>query len=292
MIKSMTGYGRAKIENSSYSVSVEIKSVNHKYLDLNINLPYELGFLDQEIRSIIKSYIYRGRIDFRLAYKSAEEEDFLIRVNKDFAKEIYRSLELLNSDLKLANEIEISDIISYKGVISIEEREVQETSIRDLVIEACYSSLQTLSSARVEEGISLLEDLEKQLQAIEESLNFIEINRKKVKDSYKEKLINSLVDLDIEEDKLYERIAMEVALYGEKSDVNEEIVRLRSHIETFRKTFLEDGTIGRKLDIISQEMLREANTMASKINDIRLKEEVIEIKSFVDRLKEHVQNIE
>lgn len=292
MIKSMTGFGRSEVSKNDRKVSVEIKSVNHRYLELGIRLPKKLNYLDSEIRNVIKNYAKRGKVDVFVSYENLGESEECIKYNQELAKEYYDVYEKISSDLNIENDVRTSHIIRSPDVVTIESADDDEEAIRDVVLEAVNSSCKELVTTREVEGERLKSDLLEKLNNIEENVSYIEGKSSIIVDEYREK-INDRVHELLEDTQIDDsRIVQEVTIFADKVCVDEEIVRLKSHIDQMRETFEEEGEIGRRLDFITQEMNREANTTLSKTTDKDISEKAITLKTEIEKIREQIQNIE
>lgn len=293
MVKSMTSFGRASSEEGDkYLFTVEMKSVNHRYLDVNIKMPKSLIALEEEIRKLIKETLLRGKVDVFINFKRYSNGEGIAKLNLKLAESYYECLKKLEFELGIKNDISTIQIARFPEVVTIieEEDSIEEMwqEIKPLIQEA----LRRMKDMRVLEGEKLKEDILMKLSSIESLVKSIDEISKEVPKHYKKKLeerLQVILDgVDIDET----RLALEVAILSDKASVDEEITRLHSHIEQMRKTFDSKGPIGRKFDFIIQEMNREANTIASKSNDIDMTNLVIEIKDLIEKIREQVQNIE
>ncbi|MGL5354315.1 MAG: YicC/YloC family endoribonuclease [Clostridium sp.] len=293
MVKSMTSFGRASSnEDSKHLFSVEMKSVNHRYLDVSVKMPKSMISLEEEIRKLINKSLTRGKVDVFINLKGNSEGSGVAKVNLDLAKSYLKCLKDIEENLGVKNDITINQIARYPEVITVvEEADSIEEIFADIkpLIE---SSILMMEDMRIEEGEKLKEDIFLKVSEIEGFVFEIEKIADKVPAAYKIKLeerLKKLLDaVEIDEN----RIALEIAIIADKASVDEEIIRLHSHIHQLRKTFEENVAIGRKLDFIIQEMNREANTIASKSSDVYMTNIVINIKNLIEKMREQVQNIE
>lgn len=294
MIRSMTGYGRAQLENSEYNVIVEIKSVNHKYRKIYLHIPDRLSALEQKINETLKKEIERGRINYSLEIKNKGEEEVRVKVSESVVEEYMDSLQKLKDKFGLAGEISIDLLTQFPDVLEVEEVEEDIMELWPTIKETTEVALTELIEMRKKEGEQLFSDFIHRLDQIEQLIDKVEAKIPDIVDEYKsrlEKRINELLDeVEIEE----ERLATEVAIIADKSNVTEEIVRVKSHVEQFRETLELDieKSVGKKLDFIAQEMHREINTIGSKVSDSELSNYIVDLKSEVDKIREQVQNIE
>ncbi|MDS0524952.1 YicC family protein [Clostridium sp. SHJSY1] len=293
MIKSMTSFGRAQgEEGKEYLFSIEMKSVNNRYLDINIRLPKFMIALEEEIRKIINKKLNRGKVDVFINCKSYGKGNVVPKLNVDLAKEYYNCLKKLSDTLEIENDITLSKIAEFPEVIILEAEEENIEEILEEVAPLLTIALDKMVEMRIIEGEKLKEDILLKLSSIEENVKRIESLAEEVPKQYKRKLEERLIELtngmSIDE----ERIAMEIAIFSDKAAVDEEITRLYSHISQMRKTLNLDEPVGRKLDFIVQEMNRETNTIGSKCNDMDMTNLVINIKNLIEKIREQVQNIE
>ncbi len=293
MIKSMTGFGKGDSQIGNIHFQVELKSVNHRYMDISIRLPKMFTYLEENIRGLIKSYLKRGRIEVYIAYKNVGGSDVKVVVDMPLAKEYLNSLLEIERDLSVQSDITTSLIVSFPDVIKIEEKEENEDEVWQCLHNALNDALIKLVRMRKEEGNKLKVDMLKRLNIIDDFLVQIKDRSPIIVQEYRQKLTDRIKEILNEQFDLDDnRIATEVALFADKSNITEEIVRLHSHIEQFTKILEEDDAVGRKLDFLLQEMNREINTIGSKANDLVIANLVINIKSELEKMREQVQNIE
>lgn len=292
MIKSMTGFGRCEITEGDRKYTVEMKSVNHRYLDVNIKMPKKLSFFESSIRNELKNYAQRGKIDMFITYEDFSESNICIKYNKDIAAEYLGYLKSMAEDFGLDNDIRVSSLSRYPEVFSMEEQTIDEEGIWNGLVKAVKGAAQSFADTRIKEGENLSKDLIFKLDAMLEHVAFIEERSPQLIDEYKKKLYEKVQDFlaDVSFDE--SRLMTEVTIYADKVCVDEEIVRLRSHIETMKQALLDGGSIGRKLDFIAQEMNREANTILSKANDLAISNRGIDLKTEIEKVREQIQNIE
>ncbi|ABW18965.1 YicC/YloC family endoribonuclease [Alkaliphilus oremlandii] len=293
MIKSMTGFGRGDSQVLDKSFQVELKSVNHRYMDVSIKMPKKFTYLEENIRKVIKSHIQRGRIEVYITYENIGESDTSISVDMPLAKEYLKAFMKLEEELSIENDVTTSMIARFPDVIRIEKKEDNEDEIWKSLEEALNGALKQLVAMRAEEGNKLELDLLKRLNKTKDFLAKVKERSPMIIQEYRQKLNDRIKEMLNEEFSLDDsRIATEVALFADRSNITEEIVRLYSHIDQFKNTLEEDDSVGRKLDFLLQEMNREANTIGSKANDLILANLVINIKSEIEKMREQIQNIE
>lgn len=293
MVKSMTSFGRASNEEGSkHLFSVEMKSVNSRYLDVNVRIPKSIISLEEEIRKLVNSKLSRGKVDIFINQKSYSQGEGVAKLNLNLAQSYYNCLKEIEGNLGVKNDVTVTQIARFPDVIDIIQEEDSIEEIWLLIKPLILSSLDMMDNMRAIEGEKLKEDILYKLNEIEEIVISIEKIADTIPNAYRKKLDTRLKDLleGIEVDE--SRIAQEVAIIADKAAVDEEITRLKSHLNQIRITLDEGGQIGRKLDFIIQEMNREANTIASKSSDMDMTNYVINIKNLIEKIREQVQNIE
>lgn len=291
MIKSMTGFGRCETTDGNRKFTVEIKTVNHRYLDVNIKMPKKLNFFESAIRTCLKDYIQRGKVDIFITYEDLSENNFSIRYNRDIAATYMRYLGEMEKDFGLQNDVRVSTLAKCPEVFSMEETDVDEEELWKELETAVQGAARGVSETRIREGENLKNDLIQKLDGMLEHVEYIAERSPKLAAEYRNRLeekVRELIGSSVDEN----RILTEVTIFADKVCVDEEIVRLRSHIETTRKNLTDGGNVGRKLDFIAQEMNREANTILSKANDLDVSNHAIELKTEIEKVREQIQNIE
>lgn len=292
MIKSMTGFGRCEMTDEVRKISVEIKSVNHRYLEAGIKMPKKLNVFEARIREVIKKYIHRGKVDIYITYEDYAESRVSLKYNADIADEYMNIFDKMSRQFELRNDITIAQLSRYPEVISTEEAGADEEEIWNFISSAVEGACRQMLTARITEGEHLKEDLIGKLDNMLSLVAFIEERSPMIMSEYRNKLMDKvneiLGDTSIDEN----RIATEVVIYADKICVDEETVRLKSHIDHAKQCLEEDGGIGRKLDFIAQEMNREANTILSKANDLQISNKAIDLKTEIEKVREQIQNIE
>lgn len=293
MVKSMTGFGRGDSQIGDKHFQVELKSVNHRYTDISIKIPKKFTYLEENIRKIIKEYIQRGRIEVYITYQNIGENDVKVGVDIALAQEYLGALLKIKNNLSIKDDITTSLIARYPDVINIEKKEENEEELWKCLEKALTSALKELISMRKDEGFELNSDLINRLNKTKKFVEKIKERSPSIVQEYRQKLKERITEISNEEFLLDDgRLAAELALFADKSNITEEIVRLYSHIEQFKNILNEDATIGRKLDFLLQEMNREVNTIGSKASDLSISNLVINIKSELEKMREQVQNIE
>lgn len=292
MIKSMTGFGRNEVSEAERKFTIEMKAVNHRYLDVNIKMPKKLNFFESAIRNLLKEYMQRGKVDIFISYEDLTENKVSIKYNGDIAAEYMKYLKQIGEDFSLDMDIRVSTLSRYPEVFTMEEQNIDEKEIWKLLEKGLRGAAEHFVAARIKEGENLKTDLVNKLDGMLEHVSYIEERSPQIIAQYKEKLELKIRDL-LEDSKIDDsRLLMEVTLFADKVSVDEEIVRLKSHIETTKSILLKGGESGRKLDFIAQEMNREANTILSKANDLAISNRAIELKADIEKVREQIQNIE
>ncbi|HAD20002.1 MAG: YicC family protein [Lachnospiraceae bacterium] len=292
MIQSMTGFGRSEITNSARKITVEIKSVNHRFLELNIRMPRRLNAFEVQIRSLLKTMIHRGKVDLSLYCEELSEEASSLRYNQSLAAEYVRYFRQVAEDFSLKNDISVSSIVHFPDVLTAEDAEPDETEVwKDLQTAVCEAAEQ-LIEAREKEGSSLRKDLLGKLEQLDADVAQIEARAPGIVSDYRSRIEAQakelLGDVQIDEN----RLASELVLFSDKICTDEETVRLKNHIHSMRQVLENGGDVGRRLDFLAQEMNREANTILSKANDLATSDLAIDLKTGIEKIREQIQNIE
>ena len=292
MIKSMTGFGRYEVEEENRKITVEMKSVNHRYLDMSIKMPKRLNFFESAIRNEMKNYIQRGKVDVFITYEDFTEANVCIKYNRDLAAEYMKYLKDMSEEFSLDNDVRVSSLARFPEVFAMEEQTIDEEKLWQVLKLAVDGAARNFVDARSREGENLHQDLLEKLGSMLVQVDFIEERSPQLITEYKQRLLEKVKEL-LEDPKVDDnRLLMEVTIFADRVCVDEELVRLRSHIETMQSTLHAGGAIGRKLDFIAQEMNREANTILSKANDLTISNHAIELKTEIEKVREQIQNIE
>lgn len=293
MLISMTGFGRSEVVKHDRQVNIEVKTVNHRYMDISIKMPRSFTFLEDKIRQVIKDYIKRGRVEIYISYKNIGDSDINITPDVSLAEQYLQAFGEIHEKFGITNDVTVSTIARFPDVLQIEKKEEDQEVIWSLLQEGIEAALNNLLEMRKTEGNKLKEDLIERLNTLILLVKKIEERSPEIVLGYKERLTKRVKELLEDELSLDEgRIALEVALFADRSNITEEIVRFHSHIHQFTKSMEENEAVGRKLDFIIQEMNREINTIGSKANDLTISNTVVEIKSELEKIREQVQNIE
>ena len=293
MIKSMTGFGRCEVMEGDRRFTVEMKGVNHRYLDTNIRMPKKLNFFETSIRSLLKKSGQRGKVDIFITYEDLTESQMTLKYNETLAGEYLSYFKRMAEAFSLENDIRVSSLSRYPEILTMEEQALDEEELWKGLKKALDGAVAQFVETRGTEGENLRDDLTGKLDGVLKLVGYIEERSPQILAEYREKLTTKvrelLADTQIEDN----RIAAEVVIFADKICTDEEVVRLRSHVEHMKETLLsEENGIGRKLDFIAQEMNREANTILSKANDLEISNAGIELKTEIEKIREQIQNIE
>lgn len=291
LIKSMTGFGRGEFSQGTTTFSVEVKSVNHRYSDISVRMPRALSTLEEKVRALVNDKISRGKIDVYINY-STFGQNSQVKLDINLAEAYADSLNKLKEQFGIRDEISLSLLTRFPDILVLETVEQDMDELWLILREALEAALKALVEMRQREGERLKTDLLLKLNGIKSIINDIKGKSCSIVDEYKNKLYDRIKELtkDIPIDE--NRLLTEVAIFADKSTVDEEIVRFESHIEEFGKTMNHGGSIGKRLDFIIQEMNREVNTIGSKVTDLSILNNVINIKTEIEKIREQVQNIE
>lgn len=292
MIRSMTGYGRSELLSDSCRILVEIKSVNNRYLDIGIKMPRQLNQLEAQIRKELKKHMQRGKVDVFISYEDLTEANMSVKYNARIAQEYWKHFQEMAEKFGIENDIRVSSLARFPDVLTMEEEPADPEGIWDNLQKALLEAVDMFDQARRREGEFLREDLNGKLDEMLGHVEFISERAPGLIETYRTSLQDKVAEL-LEASNIDDsRIAQEVTIYADKVCVDEELVRLRSHIEATREELSRGGSIGRKLDFIAQEMNRESNTILSKSDDREVSDHAIELKTSVEKIREQVQNIE
>lgn len=292
MIKSMTGFGRTEVQNESHKFTIELKTVNHRYLDISVRLPRQLSFFDTAVRSYLKKHLLRGKVDIYIYHEDYSAQKILLKYNQELAKQYLSYFGQMEKELGVPNDITLSTLARLPEVFVMEDQGQDEDSLWKLLETGLKKAVSNMAESREQEGMHLKEDILYKLGLLEEKVARIEERSPQLLAAYREKLEEKVKGL-LEDTQMEEnRIAAEVVLYADKICSDEETVRLKSHIQNMRQVLEEDGGVGRKLDFLAQEMNRESNTILSKANDLEISNIAIGLKTEIEKIREQIQNIE
>ena len=292
MIKSMTGYGRQKGENERREVQVEIKSVNHRYLDLNVKVPRIYSFLEEPIKTAVSAAVARGKVDIYLSITAKEGGDVKVSPNLALAGEYLRALWQVRDTYSLKDDISVMELAHMPDLLTVAREEPDAEEVKTQVLEVLGRALEEYNAMRRTEGERLCEDIARRGQEIGKMVDQVEQRSPQSVEEYRQKIAQRMTEILGDSDIAEQRILAEAALFADKVSVTEEVVRLRSHLSQLQKMVQGDAPVGRKLDFLVQELNREANTIGSKANDYELAQIVIEIKAEIEKIREQIQNLE
>ena len=288
-IKSMTGFGRCEIVDEDRKIVVEMKAVNHRYSDISIRMPKKLNFFENTIRNYLKRYIQRGKVDVFIFYEDYTKRNVCVKYNKELAAEYMNHLRSMAEEFHLDNDIRVSTLSKYPEVLLMEEQGVDEQALWKDMEQVLKGAAKAFVESRLRDS---KEDILKKLNLMSCHVQFIKERSPEILAEYKRKLEEKVREL-LNNEKIDEaRILTEITIFADKICIDEEIVRLESHIDTMKKELIEGGGVGRKLDFMAQEMNREANTILSKANDLEVSNRAIDLKTEIEKIREQVQNIE
>lgn len=292
MIKSMTGFGRAEYQDENRKITVEIKAVNHRYLDFNIRMSKKFSFYEASVRSILKEYMSRGKVDVFVTYEDFTQSRASLKYNGQIAGEYVQYLRRMAEEFGLREDLSTAELAGLPEIFTLDEQQVDEQAVWQGIETALRSAAEAFSVSRGKEGENLSRDLDEKLNSIDGMVNRIEARGPEILAAYRERLETKVREL-LEGSQIEEgRIAAEVVLYADKICTDEETVRLRSHVKHMGQVLREGTGVGRKLDFIAQEMNREANTILSKANDLETANLGIDLKTEIEKIREQIQNIE
>ena len=292
MIYSMTGFGRYEAVTEQYKMTVEMKSVNHRYLDLSIKTPKKLNMFEAPIRNLVKNDVGRGKVDMFITYEDYTDGRMSLHYNEDVAREYMNVFRQVEDTFGLPGDITVSKLIAMPDVLVVKHTDGDQEALWEILQDTVKQAVEAFNVSRQKEGTQLLADLQEKLTHMLEMVQVIEERSPVIVQTYREELEKKVADMlegsGIDEN----RIAAEVTLFADKVCVDEEIVRLKSHVLQVCDVLTKGGSVGRKLDFIVQEMNREANTILSKATDLQISDMGIELKTEIEKIREQIQNIE
>ena len=292
MIKSMTGFGRCQGIVDGYEIQVEIRSVNHRYFEFNSRIPRSFSYLDEKLKTFINERVSRGKVEVSVTILKNEGVEAEIEVNQEIASGYVIALRNANIKLGLNDDLSLSDITRFPDVFKIQKVQDDEEIVWNAVKQVCLEALNKFIDMRETEGTKMYEDISSRLDFIEEKTNEIEKISPLISENYKNRLYSKIKDTLEDRDIDEQRILTEVAIFSDKIAVDEETVRLHSHVSQFRDLINSNEPVGRKLDFLVQELNREVNTIGSKAQDLSVTKTVVELKSEIEKIREQIQNIE
>ena len=291
MIKSMTGYGKSNLSINSREYQVEIKTVNHKYIDTNIRIPRTISYLEEDIRKLITSKLKRGKVDISITFENYSEDGNDIRINTELAKMYIENLRKLAEEENLSSNIDVTEITKLPDVLTIKSN-LDEKQIKEELLQVVEDAINQLIDMRKNEGKRISEDILVKISQIEEKKEEIFALSTGLIDEYVVKLEARVKEILRTEEIDKSRLMQEVVIYADKCSVEEEITRLNSHIGQLRNLINSDEPAGKKMDFLIQEMNRETNTIGSKANNLEITNRVVDIKTILEDIREQIQNIE
>ncbi len=291
MIKSMTGYGKSNLSINSREYQVEIKTVNHKYIDTNIRMPRTISYLEEDIRKLITSKLKRGKVDISITFENYSKDGNDIRINTELAKMYIGNLRKLAEEENLSSNIDVTEITKLPDVLTIKSN-LDEKQIKEELLQVVNDAINQLIDMRKNEGKRISEDILAKISQVEEKKDEIFALSTGLIDEYVVKLEARIKEILRTEELDKSRLMQEVVIYADKCSVEEEITRLKSHIGQLRNLIDSDEPSGKKMDFLIQEMNRETNTIGSKANNLEITNRVVDIKTILEDIREQIQNIE
>lgn len=292
MLKSMTGFGRFEVTTDECKISVEMKSVNHRYLDLSLKMPKKFNYFEAGIRNLLKKYIQRGKVDLFINYEDYTEDKMSLNYNATLAAEYMEYFQRMAEQFGIENDVKVSMLAKCPEVLTMEQTPEDEEHLWKLLEGALKEAASKFVETRIIEGENLKADLLQKLQYMGELVEQVEARSPKILEEYRAKLTDKVNELLANSSVDENRIATEATIFADKICTDEETVRLKSHIEATKAELETGGSVGRKLDFIAQEMNREANTILSKANDLEVSDIAIALKTEIEKVREQIQNIE
>ncbi len=292
MISSMTGYGRAQEVIGNKDITVEIKGINHRFFEFNARVPRTYGYIEERIKSVLQSSISRGKVEVSVAIYNVDTPDSEVAVNVELAKNYLETLRASAAELNIADDLKLSHLLQLNDVFTIRKKADDEEAVLSAVEEVTGKAVNSFVAMRRTEGSKLKEDLLSRIVSIENAVGVIEEKASQMADDYRERLFQKLTEILHDKNIDEQRVLTEAAIFAEKVAVDEETVRLRSHISQFRQLLEIPEPVGRKLDFLIQEFNRETNTIGSKVQNVEITKIVVDIKSDIEKIREQIQNIE
>ena len=292
MVRSMTGFGRAKAQNNGFDVTVEIKSVNHRYFEFSARMPRAYGFLEEKIKSYLNQKISRGKVEVSIMVEDLNQNATVIEINREYADAYIKALSNLSKEYKLKNDVKVSTVACNNEMFKVRRQQVEDEVIEAAIMPVLEEACQNFINMRSVEGERPLKDVVSRTDYILSKVEFIEERSPQTVAAYQERINQKIKELIGDNTVDEQRVLTEVAIFADKVAVAEETVRLRSHIKQFNGLLESDEPVGRKLDFIVQEMNRETNTIGSKAQDIEIAHTVVDIKSEIEKIREQIQNME
>lgn len=292
MLKSMTGYGRSQQIIDGRDILVEIKSINHRYFEYNARVPRAYAYLEEKMKALINQSVSRGKVDVNISVYTTEGTDAQVEINRELAKGYVNALRSIKDELSLTDNLSLSSISRFSDIFLVTKKIEDEEVIWNTVKKVAQEALESFIDMRIIEGERMFKDVKSRLVKLNEYVEEIELLAPKTVSDYKEKLYNKIKEVLETKNIDEQRVLTEVAIFSEKIAVDEETVRLKSHLKQFNSLIESKEPIGRKLDFLVQEINREVNTIGSKCQDIAVTAIVVEMKSEIEKIREQIQNIE
>lgn len=292
MPKSMTGYGRSKMLFGAREITVEIRSVNHKFFEFSSRVPRQYGYIEDKLKALFSASISRGKVEAYVSISTNDGSDVSVEVNTPLAENYISALRKANSTLNLTDDITLTRLFEIPDIFTVTKAETDENELWEEVRATASAALEGFVDMRRREGERLKADILTKLDYIEETVAKIELRSPEVTKEYRERLYQKLCDILQDKNIDEARILTEAAIFADKTAVDEETVRLKSHVASFRELLELDEPIGKKLDFLVQEMNREVNTTGSKCSDLTITKMVVDLKSTIEKVREQIQNIE
>lgn len=292
MLSSMTGYGRAQNVLNGRDILVEIRSVNHRYFDYSSRIPRVYSYVDEKLKTLFKEVISRGKVEVSVTINALESKDSVIHVNKSIAEVYITALRSLSGEFDLGDDLKLSNLIKIPDIFNVQKTPDDEEQIWNDISQVAHEALDQFLNMRISEGKKLKNDIISKANAIEQMVGEVEKISPTTVENYRKKLVLKLEEILASKDIDEQRIITEAAIFAEKIAVDEETVRLKSHISQFKDMLDSSEAVGRKLDFIVQEMNREVNTIGSKAQDLNITKIVVDMKSEIEKIREQIQNIE
>lgn len=292
MPKSMTGYGRSKMLFGAREITVEIRSVNHKFFEFSSRVPRQYGYIEDKLKALFSTYVNRGKVEAYVSISTSDGSDVSVKVNEPLAQSYISALRKANESLNLTDDITLTKLFGISDIFTVTKEETDENELWEEVRATASAALESFVDMRRREGERLKNDILTKLDYIEETVAKIELRSPDVTREYRDKLYQKLSDILQDKNIDEARILTEAAIFADKTAVDEETVRLKSHVQSFRELLELDEPVGKKLDFLVQEMNREVNTTGSKCSDLTITKMVVDLKSTVEKIREQIQNIE
>ena len=292
MVRSMTGFGRAKNQINGFDVTVEIKSVNHRYFEFSLRIPRSYNFLEEKIKNFLSQKISRGKVEVSILIDDLNQNSTVVEINREYADAYINALGDLSKQYKIKNDLKVSTLALNSEMFKVRRVAVEDEVIEAAIMPVLEEAVENFIAMRSVEGERLLKDVTSRTENILSKVEFVEARSPETVTAYKEKITQKIKEMLSDNTVDEQRVLTEVAIFADKVAVAEETVRLRSHIKQFNSLLLSDEAVGRKLDFIVQEMNREANTIGSKAQDIEIAHTVVDIKSEIEKIREQIQNME